>query len=145
MQLELLLDLDVVADFSLVLLQLLFVLFRRQINRLESGREPRLVQVTAATSPGVEVAVRELVEHGMGVAVGVGCASVVVVFVLHLHQDFDRSFDIVEHREAVKFEKPLPLLTELLLTEPVDFVIAPDLDLQVEVDYCFVKHLTRAP
>ena len=46
-QLKLLLHLDVVANISLVLLQLLLVLLGRQINRLEGRREARLVEHVA--------------------------------------------------------------------------------------------------
>lgn len=65
MKLQLLLDLDVISHLGLILLQLLLILFGRQVDGLERGGEAGVVQVSAranaAIAVRVEVAMGELV------------------------------------------------------------------------------------
>jgi hypothetical protein len=118
-QLELLLNLDMVSDFGLILLQLLLVLFGRQVNRLEGRGKPSFVEIsTGPDSPsasGVQVAVGELIQN-MVASVPI---PVFVAFVLYLHQNFNRCLYVVQDCEAVELQQTLSLLTELVLSESV--------------------------
>jgi len=85
-QFQLLLDFDMVSHFCFVLLELLLVLFWRQVDRLESRRKTSLVKISDTASVGVEVAVSELVEAM------VGCSFtllLVIALILNLHEYFD--------------------------------------------------------
>lgn len=96
-QLELLLYLDVVADFALVLLQLLLVLFWRQGQALVCAREVRR---------GYVVAEAQRLTSTFLFTVG---WIILVIFEFHLHENLNAGADVVENGETVKLRETLPL------------------------------------
>ena len=103
-QLQLLLHLDVVADFALVLLQLQLVLLRRQVQRLEGRRKLRGRAV---------ISLAEALQLGL-------LDSVLIVIQFHLHEDFYTGADVVQHRQAVQLGQAFALLRKLILLKHVD-------------------------
>lgn len=108
-QLQLLLNLDVVAHVILIHLQLRFVLFRRQIQRLERGREVRRI-------PAVQVAVPPVVESERTPAI----SGVFFVLSFQIHEDFNTGPDVVNHCQTVKLNEAVTLLREHVLLKSID-------------------------
>lgn len=84
-QLQLLLNLDMVAHFGLIQLQLSFVLLGCKVQRLEGRRE---VGRCAFSVSGKAVAPATLLLF-------------LLLFGLHVHQNFDRAANVLEHCAAV--------------------------------------------
>ena len=98
---KLLLSSDVVADVRLILLQLLFVFFRRQVQTLECGCELGSRSIILAYSEATEVLFSVSLRR-------------LVFFALHLHEDLYLLSDVVQNRQAVVFAKAVLLDRQLL-------------------------------
>jgi hypothetical protein len=132
-KLELLLYLDMVSYLTLIVLKLSFILLGRQVHRLESRREPRVIQAFAS----------KLVSH---CAVGISTACImptlilipIISFLLELHQDFNRRPNIIQDRQTIELQESFSLLFELVMSKSINFIIRPHLHLQVQINYCFM-------
>lgn len=108
-QLQLLLYLDVVAHVILIHLQLRFVLFRRQVQRLERGRKVRGI-------PAVQVTVPPVVESERPPAV----PGIFFVLSFQIHEDFNTGSDVVNHCQTVQLDQAVAFLLEHVLLKSID-------------------------
>ena len=83
-----------IPDFSFILLQLLLILFWRQIERLESGAQAGVVQILSSDDISTRVDVATVLIHVEAADVLL-TNFVVDTFIFHLHEDFDRGLDVV--------------------------------------------------
>ncbi len=111
MQLQLLFYFNMVTYVVFVHLQLSFVLFWRQIERLESGRKIRSIAAVYVTIPSVVESER---------AAAISWVPLVVSF--QIHQDFDRSSYVINHCQTVKLHKSISFFLQHVLLKCVNLI-----------------------
>lgn len=141
-----------ISHLSFILLQLLLILFWRQIKWLKSRTQPSVIQVFTSEDISTRVDVAAVLVHHESVVLFVLLVRF-KTFVFHLHQDFDGGFDVVQHRKAVELCKSISFFFELVVSKSINLkmiktktlvykliwfstylIIGPDFHLQVQVD-----------